>query len=71
LKQSLMATPLLLKTPAQATLKAIQLYFDLLPDSSSMPQMMTNYCLLGCLKQTLMATPLMKMTQAQTTLKAI
>ena len=45
--------------------------FDLLADSSSLPQMTTNYCSLGCLKQTLMATPLLRMTPAQKTLKAI
>ena len=38
------------------------MYFDLLPDSSSLPQMTTNYGLLGslgCLKQALIATPLL------------
>jgi len=71
LKQTLMPTPLLTKTPAQKTLKAIQMYFDLLPDSSSMPQMTTNYCSLGCLKQALIATPLLKMTPVHKTLNAI
>ena len=69
LKQTLMATPLLRMTPAQKTLKAIRMCFDLLPDSSSMPRMATNYCSLGCLKQTLMATPLLKMRPPQKKLK--
>jgi len=71
MKQALIATPLLGMTQAQTTLTAIRMYFDLLPDSTSLPQMTTNYCLLGYLKQTQMATPLMKMTQPQKTLKAI
>ena len=65
LKQTLMATPLLRMTPAQKTLKAIRMCFDLLADSCSLSQMTMNYCSLGCLKQTLMATPLLRMTLAQ------
>jgi len=65
LKQTLMATPLMKTRQAQKTLKAIRMYFDLLADLSSLPQMTTNYCSLGYLKQTLLLTPLLQMRQAQ------
>ena len=71
LKQTPIATALLRMTPAQKTLKAIRMCFDLLADSSSMPRMTTNYCSLGCLKQTPIATALLRMRPAQQTLKAI
>jgi len=66
-----MATLLMKMTPAQETLKAIRMYFDLSPDSSLLPQMTMNYCWLLCLKQTLMSTPLLRMTPGEKTLKAI
>jgi len=47
------------------------MYFDLSPDSSSLRQMTTNYCWLGCLKRTLMATPLLTMLPEQKTLKTV
>jgi len=58
-------------TLAQKRLKAIRMYFDLSPDSSSLRQMTTNYGWLGYLKWTLMATPLLTMLPDQKTLKTV
>ena len=59
-------TPLLRMTPTQKILKAMPMYFDLLLDSSSLPQMM-NYFSLGYLIQQLTLTPLQRMILAQKT----
>jgi len=65
-----MATQLL-TLAAYKTLKTMRMYFDLKAHLTSLPQLATNYCSLGCSKRPQIATPLLRMTPEQKTLKVI